>query len=67
MFVGLEVQESGDILLGVVNGVAAAALVQYLPVFEPGDDVFDAGWDALVALPGVWVADGAAGAVTARW
>jgi len=33
----------------VVEGVAsAAALTQYLPVFEPGDDVFDTGPDVLV-------------------
>jgi hypothetical protein len=33
-----------------------------LPVFEPGDDVLDAGFDALVG-PVELVADGAAGLV----
>jgi len=38
-----EVAESGDDLGAVVDGVAAsAALPEYLPVFESGDDVFDA-------------------------
>jgi hypothetical protein len=40
----LEVPESGDDVKAVVGGVAAAAaLPQCLPVFEPVDDVFDAG------------------------
>jgi hypothetical protein len=44
MIAGLEVPEFGDDLEAVVDGVAAAAsLPQYLPVFEPVDDVFDAG------------------------
>jgi len=44
MSVGLEVPESANDLHGLVDGVAApAALSQYLPVLEPGDDVFDAG------------------------
>jgi hypothetical protein len=59
----LEVPESGDDLEAVVDGVAgAAALPQYLPVFESGDDVFEAGSDAGVS-PVVLVADDAAGVV----
>jgi hypothetical protein len=50
-------------LEAVVDGVAgAAALPQYLPVFESGDDVFEAGSDAGVS-PVVLVADDAAGVV----
>jgi hypothetical protein len=50
----------------VVDGVAtAAALPPCLPVFEPGDDVLDAGSDSTVDSP-VLVADGAAGAVAPR-
>jgi hypothetical protein len=48
---GLEVPESGDDLEAVVDGVAAAsALSEDLPVFEPGDRMFDAGADAPVRL-----------------
>jgi hypothetical protein len=48
-------------LEAVVDGVAAAAaLTQYLAVFEPGGDVLDVGWDPRVGWP-VLVADGAAG------
>ena len=65
MVVGLEVPESGDDLEAVVDGVAAAAaLSQYLPVFESGDDVFDAGSDPAVCAV-VVVADDAAGVVAA--
>lgn len=49
----------------VDGGVAAAALPQYLPVLEPGDDVFDAGPDPLVH-PVVVVADDPAGVLAAR-
>jgi hypothetical protein len=50
----------------VVDGVAAsAALPRYLPVFEPGDDVFDTGSDAAVR-PVVVVVDDAAGVVATR-
>jgi hypothetical protein len=46
---GLEVPESGNDVEAVVDGLAASsALPQDLPVFEPGDDVFDAGADAAV-------------------
>jgi hypothetical protein len=42
LFVGLEVPESSDDLKAVVDRfAAAAALPQYLPVFEPRYDVFD--------------------------
>ncbi len=42
----------------VVDGLAsAAALAQDLPVFEPGDDVFDAGADAAVCSVEVVVDD----------
>jgi hypothetical protein len=41
------VPESSNDLEAVVDGVAAAAaLTQYLAVFESGDDMFDAGPDA---------------------
>jgi hypothetical protein len=47
--VGFQVPESGDDVKAVVDGVAAAAaLTEYLPVFEPRDDVFDAGSDPVV-------------------
>jgi len=47
--VGLKAESSDD-LKAVVDGVAAAAaLTQYLPVFESGDDVFDTGSDVPVA------------------
>jgi hypothetical protein len=64
--VGLEVPESGDDSEAVVDGVASsAALAQYLPVFESGDDVFDAGSGASV-IAVVIVMDGAAGVVSPR-
>jgi hypothetical protein len=51
--VAFEVPESGDELKTVVDGVGAAtALTKDLPVFEPGDDVFDAGTDAAVIASG---------------
>jgi hypothetical protein len=63
LIVCFEVSESGDDLKAVVDGVAAAAaLPQYLPVFEPGDDVFDAGPYSTVCSVAV-VADYAAGVV----
>jgi hypothetical protein len=43
LLLDFKVPESGDDLEAVVNGLgAAAALPLYVPVFEPGDDVFDA-------------------------
>jgi hypothetical protein len=49
LVVGFEVPKSGDDLKDVVDGLAApSALPQYLPVFEPGEDVFDAGPDPAV-------------------
>jgi hypothetical protein len=49
---GLEVPDSGYDLEAVVDGVAAAAaLTEYLPVFEAGDNVLDAGCDGLVCPP----------------
>ena len=63
---GLEVLESGDDVEAVVDGLAAAAaLPQYLPVLEPGDDVFDAGPDPPVH-PVVVIADDPAGVVASR-
>lgn len=60
MVVGREVPESGDDLEVVVDGVAAAAaLPQYFPVFQSGDDGFDAGSD-LPMQSVVVVADGPA-------
>jgi hypothetical protein len=57
---GLGVPESGDDLEAVVDGVAAAAaLTQYLPVFEASDDVFDSGTDASVGSVVVVVDDAA--------
>jgi hypothetical protein len=54
---GLEVPEFGDDVEGVVDGVAAApVLPQYLPVFESGNDMLDAGSDPAV-LSVVVVAD----------
>jgi hypothetical protein len=45
----LEVPESGDDVEAVVDGLAASsALPKDLPVFAPGDDVFDAGADTPV-------------------
>jgi hypothetical protein len=53
----LEVPESGDGVEAVVDGLAASsALPKDLPVFAPGDDVFDAGADTPV-FPLVVVAD----------
>lgn len=47
-----EVVKVGDGLDGEVDGVAApAALTKDLPVFEPGEDVFDASALFLVGLP----------------
>jgi hypothetical protein len=64
--VAFEVPESGDDLKAVFDGVAAAtALTKDLPVFEPGDDMFDAGMNAAVVSPAV-VAGDAAGFVAAR-
>ena len=66
MVAGLEVPESGDDVEAVVDGLAAAAaLSQYLPVFEPGDDVLDAGPDPAVHLVAV-AADDPAGFVASR-
>lgn len=49
MPVGFEIPESSDDLEGVVDGLGAGtALSQWLPVFESGDDVFDAGSDSAV-------------------
>jgi hypothetical protein len=57
--------ESGDGLVAVIDGVAAAATTspQYLPGFEPGDDGFDARPDP--ARPVAVVADDPAGMVAA--
>jgi hypothetical protein len=64
--VGLEVPESGDDSMGLVDGVAAAAaLTQNLPVFESGDHVLDAGCDP-AALPVMVVGHGASGLVASR-
>jgi hypothetical protein len=64
--VGLEVPESGDDLKTVVNGFAAAsALTEDLPVFEPGDGVFDAGPDPALH-PVAVVSDDVAGLVALR-
>jgi hypothetical protein len=53
----LEVPESGDDVEAVVDGLAVtSALSKDLPVFAPGDDVFDAGADTPV-FPVVVVAD----------
>jgi hypothetical protein len=61
-----EVPDASDEFEAVVDGLAApAALMQYLPVFEPGDVVFDAGPDASMRSP-VLVAGGAAG-LLAMW
>jgi hypothetical protein len=57
--VGLEVPECDDASVAVVDGLAAAVvLTHYLPIFEPGDDVFDAGLDPPVVSVAVrcrWV------------
>jgi hypothetical protein len=61
--VGFEVPEAGDDLEAVVDGIATtSALPQYLPVFEAGDEVFDAGPDPAVR-PVVVIADDPAGVV----
>jgi hypothetical protein len=66
LLVGLEVPESGDDSMGLVDGVAAAAaLTQNLPVFESGDHVLDAGCDPAV-LPAMVVGHGASGLVASR-
>jgi hypothetical protein len=53
----LEIPESCDDAEAVIDGLAASsALPQDLPVFDPGDDVFDAGADTPV-FPVVVVAD----------
>lgn len=66
MSVNLEVPESRDDLEAVVDGLAAVStLSQYLPIFEPGDDVLDAGADTAV-LPVVGIVDDPA-AVVALW
>jgi hypothetical protein len=45
----LQVPESGDDVKAVGGGVAAAAVLpQYLPVFGPGDDVFNGGRYSMV-------------------
>nr|WP_240316609.1 hypothetical protein [Mycobacterium persicum] len=63
---GFEVPESSDDLEVLVDGVAvAAALSKDLPVFESGDDMFDAGSDFAVRSVGV-VADDESG-VVACW
>jgi hypothetical protein len=60
--VGVEVPEFGDGLEVVVDGLAAAvALVQDLPVFEPGDVVFDVGSDPAVCAVVVIANDPAGG------
>jgi hypothetical protein len=56
LIVGLVVSECCDDLEAVVDGLAAAALMQDLPVCE-GNDVFDAGADAAVFAVGVVVDD----------
>jgi hypothetical protein len=62
----LEVSEFGDDVVAVVDGVAsAAALAQDLPVFELGDDVFDARCDPAVRTVAVVVDDSAG--VVASW
>ncbi len=66
MSVNLEGPESRDDLEAVVDGLAAVStLSQYLPIFEPGDDVLDAGADTAV-LPVVGIVDDPA-AVVALW
>jgi hypothetical protein len=63
---GGEVPEPGYDLEDVVDGVAAAAaLMEYLPVFEAGDHVLDAGFDASVC-PAVVATDGAPVAIALR-
>jgi hypothetical protein len=61
------VPESDDDLEGAVGGVAAsaasAASAEYLPVFESGDDEFDACCDTAVS-PVAVVADETAGAIS---
>lgn len=62
-----EVPQSGDDVKAVGDGLAASpALPQDLPVFEPGDDVFDAGADAAV-FPILGVVDDAPGGVAGRY
>jgi hypothetical protein len=67
--VGLEVPESGDDVEGVIDGLAAAAaLSEDLPVFEPGEDVLDAGPDSAVRAVVVVVDDAASTArLRCRW
>jgi hypothetical protein len=49
LIAGVEVPESGDVVEAVVGGIAAAAaLPQYLPVLEQGDELLDAGLDRSV-------------------
>ena len=48
---------------GVAASAALAALAEYLPVFESGDDVFDACCDTTVS-PVAVVADDRAGAIS---
>jgi hypothetical protein len=58
LFVGFEVPESGDDLEVLVDDLAvSAALAQDLPLFEPGEDVFDAGMDPSVYPVEVIVTD----------
>jgi hypothetical protein len=66
LIAGLEVPESGDDLKAVVDGLAAAAAMpQYLPVLEPGDDVIDAGSSG-GAHPVMVVEDDSAGVIAPR-
>ena len=63
MIADLDVPDCSDDLKAVVDGVAgSSALTKYLPVFELGDDVFDAGPDAAVFWP-MLIAEDPAGAV----
>jgi hypothetical protein len=54
-----------DLEAVVDGGTAAAALAEYLPVFEPGVPMFDACSDPAVDPPGL-IADDAAGRVAPR-
>jgi hypothetical protein len=63
--VAFEVPESGDDLRRWLMALPATALTKDLPVFEPGDDMFDAGTNAAV-VSRVVVVDDAAGFVAAR-
>jgi hypothetical protein len=62
LIAGLDVLESGDGLEAVVDGVAAAALPQYLPVLKPRDYMLDAGPDPAMHTV-VVVADDRAGVI----